>query len=64
MAKKIIVKVNAKDGVVIVKHGRFGTAHQFSGGWYTDHSINEVVEEFCKQSVAEYQRKIFKVVKK
>lgn len=64
MAKKIIVKVDVKDGSIEVRQGRFGSPYCFSGGWYTEHSINEIVEEFCKQSVAEYQKKIFRFVKK
>ena len=64
MAKRIIVKVDVTNGCIEVRQGRFGSPHCFSGHWYTERSINEVVEEFCKQSVTEYQKKMFRFVKK
>lgn len=62
--KRIIVKVDVKDGSISVKRGRFGRVHQFSGGWYTDCSINEIVAEFCKDEVVRFQKEISKNVRK
>lgn len=64
MAKKIIVNVDVTNGCIEIRQGRLGSPHCFSGEWYTNHSMNEVVEEFCKQSVAEYKKKMFRFVKK
>lgn len=64
MAKKIIVKVNTDDGVVSIKRGRFGSVSQYSGGWYTDHSINEMVSDFCAKEVRRFEHELSKVIKK
>lgn len=63
MAKKIYVKVDTIEGIVSVKYGRFGAVTDYSNGWYSEHSINEIVKDFCKQTALEYQRALMANVK-
>ena len=64
MAKKIIVKVDTKEGMVCIKRGHFGSVSQYSGGWYTDNSINEMVSDFCAKEVRRFEHELSKVIKK
>lgn len=64
MAKKIIVKIDTEEGLVFVKRGHFDSVTQYSGSWYTDHSINEIVADFCAREVRRFEHEISTVIKK
>lgn len=46
MFNKIIVKVDKKHRTVMVKRGLFGTWSQFSGDFWGNYSIREIVRIF------------------
>lgn len=64
MKKKIVIKVDSKRGMVFIKRGHFGSVTQYSGEWYIDHSINEMVADFCTKEVRRFEHEISKVIKK
>lgn len=49
--KKVHVKVDPIDRIIYVKYGRFGDWVQYSGGWYTAYSLQEVVNHFIQEEL-------------
>lgn len=44
--RKIRVYIDIPNKTVVVRRGRFGPATQYSGGWWDDYSIAEIVKHF------------------
>lgn len=46
MFNKLHVKIDHNDQTITIRRGWFGEPIVFSGGYYTDYTMDEVVREF------------------